>query len=130
MQATATLRPLRFHPQAYLFVTEALRQAQELLGKDQPVEGDEDSGHISGPELLEGVRVLGLKQFGFMAPTVFRHWGVMSTEDFGRIVFEMVEREELRKTDRDQLSDFANIYEFDTAFQRDYQPDTSRAFRQ
>jgi uncharacterized repeat protein (TIGR04138 family) len=71
---------LRYHPQAYVFVTEALRQAQELVGKDAAE--DEESAHISGRELLEGVRVLGLKQFGMMAPSVFDAWGIPATGDF------------------------------------------------
>lgn len=123
-----TLRPqpLRYHAQAYVFVTEALRQAQEIVGKDTAE--DEDSAHISGRELLEGVRVLGLKQFGMMAPCVFQSWGIHATEDFGHIVFEMVERDELRKTERDQLSDFCDIYGFTEAFQESYAIDTAKAF--
>lgn len=119
---------LRFHPQAYVFLTEALRIAQELLGRDQIEAPDDDSSHISGRELLEGVRLLGLRQFGMMAPIVFKSWGVCSTEDFGHIVFELVERGELRKTERDQLSDFFEIYSFDAAFRDDYRVDTSAAF--
>jgi uncharacterized repeat protein (TIGR04138 family) len=119
--------PLRYHPQAYFFITEALRQAQELVGKDTA--GDEESAHISGRELLEGVRILALKQYGMMAPVVFRSWGVNATEDFGHIVFELVDRGELRKTEQDQLSDFCEIYTFEDAFQRDYVVDTSKAFR-
>jgi uncharacterized repeat protein (TIGR04138 family) len=53
---------------------------------------------------------------------------VATTEDFGRIVFEMVDRGELRKTDRDSLADFLDIYNFDDVFQRAYRVDTSKAF--
>lgn len=119
-------QPLRYHPQAYLFVTEALRQAQELLGKEQ-VE-DEESAHISGRELLEGVRVLALKQYGMMATSVFASWGITTTEDFGHIVFEMVERDDLRKTERDQLSDFCEVYHFADVFQDGYAINTDKAF--
>jgi uncharacterized repeat protein (TIGR04138 family) len=120
---------LRYHPQAYLFVTEALQLTQELLGRELAEQPEEEGAHISGRELLDGIRVLGLKQFGMLAPTVFRLWGVETTEDFGRIVFEMVERGELRKTERDSLADFLDIYTFDEAFQRDYRVETSKAFR-
>lgn len=125
-----TPRPrLKYAPQAYLFISEALRVAQDELGRISSGEPDDDSAHISGPELLEGVRILGLKQFGMMAPVVFRSWGVMSTDDFGRIVFELIERGDMRKTDRDQLTDFFGIYDFADAFQRNYQIDVSRAFK-
>jgi uncharacterized repeat protein (TIGR04138 family) len=127
--STPTRTPrLRFHPQAYLFVTEALRLTQELLGRESPDMPEDEGAHISGRELLDGIRVLGLKQFGMMASTVFQSWGVNTTEDFGRIVFEMVDRGELRKTDRDSLADFVQIYHFDEAFQREYRVDTSKAF--
>lgn len=120
---------LRYHRHAYYFVTEALRLAQELLGRESS-DADDDSAHITGRELLDGVRVLGLRQFGMMAPVVFAHWGITTTDDFGQIVFEMIEREELRKTERDQVSDFADVYHFDDVFQQNYQVDTSKAFRQ
>jgi uncharacterized repeat protein (TIGR04138 family) len=119
---------LRFHPQAYVFVTEALRLTQELLGREHREETDEASAHITGRELLDGVRLMGQRQFGMLAPSVFKSWGVQSTEDFGLIVFELIERGELRKTDRDQLSDFRDVYTFDTVFGDEYRIDTSRAF--
>ena len=125
----SSLPHLQFHPHAYIFVSEALKTAQELLGRH--ISGDrlDESHHISGKELLEGVRVLGLRQYGLMAPVVFRAWGLNSTDDFGRIVFEMIERGEMRKSDRDQLTDFHNIYAFDETFANDYPIDVSKAFR-
>jgi len=120
---------LRYHREAYDFVIQSLRVAQELLGRMVAAHADDESAHISGQELLEGIRVLALKQFGMMAPAVFGHWGVHSTDDFGRIVFDLVEREEFRRTERDQMSDFTDVYSFDEVFQREYEVDTSKAFR-
>ena len=60
---------------------------------------------------------------------MFRHWGITSTEDFGRIVWDLIEGGEMRRTDRDQLSDFSSVYDFEETFDRDYQIDTSAAFR-
>jgi len=129
MSSTGTLHrtKLLFHPQAYLFVSEALRVAQDELGRGLLAEDSEESCHISGPELLNGVRVLGLKQFGMMAPVVFRFWGIHKTDDFGRLVFELIERGQMRKTDRDHLSDFFDVYDFETAFQANYKVDTRKA---
>lgn len=130
MALTSRLRPsrLKFHPDAYRFVFEALQFSQENLKKASQ-EADDDSAHISGPELLAGVRELGLKKFGMLAKTVFQHWGVRSTDDFGRIVFELIECGEMRKTDRDQLSDFFGVYDFDQSLVHDYQIDTAAAFK-
>ena len=130
MALTSKLRPsrLKFHPDAYRFVFEALQYSQEHMKKDS-LEADEESAHISGPELLTGVRELGLKKFGMLAKAVFQFWGVRSTDDFGRIVFELIECGEMRKTDRDQLTDFFGVYDFDQSLVRDYHIDTSVAFK-
>jgi len=77
-----------YHPLAYKFVFTALRFTQEQLGRDKT---SEKTGHISGPELLEGIRQLGLQHFGMLCPIVFRRWGIQTTDDFGHIVFRMIE---------------------------------------
>ena len=127
---TASSRSLRlkYHPDAYRFVFEALQFAQERLQRTAQ-DADDESAHISGPELLDGVRELALKKFGMLSRTVFRHWGVKSTDDFGRIVFELIDRGEMRKTDRDQLTDFFDVYDFEQALVRDYLIDTDAAFK-
>ncbi len=129
MALTSRLRPsrLKFHPDAYRFVFESLQYSQEHL-KKAAQDAEDESAHISGPELLDGVRELGLKKFGMLAKTVFNHWGVKSTDDFGRIVFELIECGEMRKTDRDQLTDFFGVYDFDQSLVRDYLIDTNGAF--
>jgi uncharacterized repeat protein (TIGR04138 family) len=59
---------------------------------------------------------------------VFAHWGARCTADFGRIVFELIERGEMRKTDRDTLEDFVEVFDFDQALVREYPIDTRAAF--
>ena len=120
----------RFHPEAIQFVFEALRYTQNKLQREMLDEEDlenEDS-HISGEELLNGIRELGLKQFGRMAYTVFEQWNVTCTGDFGQIVFQMIEEGKMRKTDRDQLSDFIDVYDFEQALEREYIVDVNKAF--
>ncbi|MFG0336187.1 MAG: Minf_1886 family protein [Maioricimonas sp. JB049] len=119
---------LRYHPDAYRFVFEALQFTQEQLQRPPARDPDDESAHISGQELLAGIRELALKRYGLLARSVFGHWGVRATNDFGRIVFELIERGEMRKTDRDQLSDFADVYQFDEALEGEYQINTDQAF--
>ncbi len=119
---------LRYHANAYQFIFAALRYTQQSLGKSSDPQGDESDAHITGRELLEGIRLLGQQDFGLMARTVFRGWGVTSTEDFGKIVFELVERGEMRKTDRDNLHDFVGVYKFEDALDGTYKIDCSVAF--
>lgn len=124
-------RPPRtlFHPHAYVFVSESLKTAQELVGRELVQDRLDETHHISGQQLLEGVRVLGLQHYGLMAPVVFKYWGLHTTDDFGRIVFEMIDRGEMRKSETDQLSDFHDVYAIDETFAHDYKIDVSRAFR-
>jgi hypothetical protein len=119
----------RFHPHAYQFVFEALQHAQKKLNRGLSEDPDDEGAHISGQELLQGIRELGQDQFGMLAKTVFQQWGVQKTEDFGHIVFDLIERGDMRKTDRDQLVDFCDVYDFEAALERDYAIDTSKAFR-
>ena len=82
---------------------------------------DEEGGmfHVSGQELLCGLRRLCCQRWGLMAPHVLRQWGIRRTEDFGEMVFLMVEDEELqwRKRECDRREDFANGFDFKTAFE-------------
>jgi uncharacterized repeat protein (TIGR04138 family) len=92
MKLTHTRTQFSYHPDAYRFVFDALKHTQEKLQRAADRGAEDESAHISGPELLEGVRELALQRFGLMAQAVFCHWGISSTDDFGRIVFELVER--------------------------------------
>lgn len=80
------------------------------------VDDEDDSNHVSGQQLCFGLRDYALRRYGAMAKTVLNHWGITRTEDFGRIVFALVEIGMMRKTDEDELSDFQGVYDFDEAF--------------
>ncbi len=124
----APVAQVRFHPDAYRFVFEALHFTQQRLERSPSSEHDGEAAHITGQELVQGARELALQRYGLMSKLVFQHWGIRGTSDFGRIVFELIERGEMRKTERDQLSDFFNVYDFDNALDRDYVIDTTNAF--
>jgi uncharacterized repeat protein (TIGR04138 family) len=72
--------------------------------------------HISGQQLCLGLRDYAILQYGRLARTVLSSWGVRRTEDFGRIVFAMVEAGWMRKQDDDTIEDFENVFDFDEAF--------------
>jgi len=93
--------------EAYYFVLESLEQV--AAAKDSP-------GHISGVDLLDGIRQLAGERYGVMAVDVFEAWGVHATIDFGRIVFHLVEADLLRKRERDTLADFIDRFDFAEAF--------------
>ena len=131
-------RDPRYAYEAYEFVFAALAHTQRLLGRSpgevepEPVaEADEevDEGavchHVSGPELLNGVRDLALREFGLMARTVFRLWGINNTGDFGEIVFNLIEANLMSKTDRDDRADFVDVFDLDEELVRNFRIDLS-----
>ena len=103
-----SLRPL-FHPDAYEFLKFALRFTVHQTSRvtdsgsvqQAPAEPGmpDESQHVSGQELLEGIRLYALDQYGLMTMRVFDHWGITNTEDWGRMVFELIDRGEMYKTD-------------------------------
>lgn len=101
----------RYTTDSYLFLFEALRSAQIKYQRKK---------HVSGKELLEGVKELALEKFGPMSKSVFEHWGVRTTDDFGEMVFLLVKGGLLSKTDSDNIEDFHGAYSFDEVFTKDF----------
>jgi uncharacterized repeat protein (TIGR04138 family) len=101
----------RFHAKAYFFVLAALHSVLRSL---------EGPRHISGEELVEGVRELAFERFGPMAGTVLGHWGIHATEDVGDVVFALVEQGVLVKQEGDSREDFADVFDFEEVFELNY----------
>lgn len=111
-------RDSRYGRGAYHFVREALDHTQALLLR----RGETAPRHVSGGELLEGIREFALEQFGPMACTVFDDWGIRCCDDFGEIVFSMIDQGILSKTSQDLREDFKAGFDFDMAFRRPFAP--------
>ena len=94
----------RYRREAYGFVIAALGATVQAL----PAERQKDPvrRHLSGRELVLGVIALARAEFGVLAPTVFREWGVEASEDVGRIVFQLVESGQLSARAEDTIEDF------------------------
>jgi uncharacterized repeat protein (TIGR04138 family) len=109
----------RYKKDAYYFVREALDYTQSLVSKKtkKPVR------HVTGQQLLEGIREFALRQFGPMAITVLNDWGIYRCEDFGEIVFNMVDYSLLSKTEKDSKDDFKCGYDFYEAFCKPFKPE-------
>ncbi|MCX8090450.1 MAG: hypothetical protein N3I86_05860 [Verrucomicrobiae bacterium] len=111
-------RDARYHRDAYAFVREALDYTQKRIGR---ANGGK-LRHVTGQELLEGIRDFALEQFGPMTLTVFEEWGIRQCSDFGEIVFNLIEAGVLSKTDKDSRADFADGYDFEEAFRKPFLP--------
>ena len=109
----------RYQREAYIF----LRDALDFTTKQQKKAKGTTVRHVSGPELLEGVRQYALKEFGPMVVTVFENWGIRSCEDIGHMVFNLIGAGIFGKTDQDSIEDFKAVYDFQDAFVKPYVPE-------
>ena len=109
----------RYHREAYFFLREALNHTQKMTGK---LPKKNEIRHVSGQELLKGIREYALQQFGPMTLTVLHEWGIQCCMDFGEIVFNMVESKLLAKTEKDSREDFRKGYDFHDAFRNPFLP--------
>lgn len=108
----------RYSRDAYVF----LRDALDFTTKQQKKLKGTSVRHVSGPELLEGVRVYALKEFGPMVMTVFGYWGLQACEDVGHMVFNLIGAGIFGKTDEDSIEHFKNVYDFQDAFVKPFEP--------
>ena len=116
----------RFDRKAYDFVRHGLDHAvKELKKKDSARIAR--TAHVTGAELLDGLRLYALDQYGPLAKTVLNDWGITRCTDFGDIVFNLIEYNVFSKTDNDRREDFSDLYSFDDAFVRPFLPAKPRA---
>jgi len=103
----------RYTQEAYFFVREGLDHTVRKLNEVR---------HISGQELLNGIREYALSEFGPVTRRVLSEWGINECIDFGHIVFNLVNEGLLGKTEEDSIEDFREGYDFDEAFIQPFRP--------
>lgn len=112
----------RYAYEAYEFLFAALAHTQQRLGRvPSTATGPERDYHVTGPELVEGVLDLARGEFGLMARTVFRQWGINRTGDIGQLVFNLVDTNLMSKRPEDSLEDFQDLCDLDKALVANYQ---------
>jgi uncharacterized repeat protein (TIGR04138 family) len=121
-----------FPEEAFEFVREGVRHTVQVLhgqGKRPGATPDgagacasraageiDESRHISGQQLCMGLRDFAVQRYGLLAGVVLERWGVKRTDDFGTIVYSLIDRKELRASERDSIEDFKGVYDFPEAF--------------
>ena len=108
----------RYQRDAYVF----LRDALDFTTKQQKKVKGATVRHVTGPELLGGVRQYALKEFGPLVMTVFDNWGIHSCEDIGNMVFNLIGAGIFGKTEEDSIEDFKDVYDFEEAFVKPFAP--------
>ncbi|MBI5359332.1 MAG: hypothetical protein HZA48_01985 [Planctomycetes bacterium] len=97
---------------AYRFIYEALDfTVQKVTGEKR---------HVTGQELLMGIRLCAAEHFGPLARMVFNTWGVYKPRDFGEIVFNLVNAGLMGRTETDSVDDFDEGFDIDTVFWEDF----------
>ena len=117
----------RYERRAYFFLRDALDHTVNAVRKAEAKSGQSrGTNHVTGQELLEGIREHALQQFGPMAHLVLSQWGITRCSDFGEMVYQLIEFSVFSKTDTDRKEDFADIFTFEDAFVKPFQPKTRR----
>ena len=112
----------RFSEDAYEFISDA------VIYTTQKIESSgEEKRHITGQELLEGIKDFAISQFGPMAKEVLESWGISDSISIGYIVFNMVDHQLLGSTEDDSIDDFKNGFDFETAFSSLFIPESETA---
>lgn len=107
--------------EAFRFIRDGLAHTVRMVHGREALESEpepeDESRHVSGQQLCLGLRDYAIQRWGKMARMVLHRWNIRRTVDFGRIVFALVDAGLMRKTDDDRLEDFAEVFEFDEAFE-------------
>ena len=112
----------RFDKGAYYFIRQALDHTLKHIKEDQ----SGNNHHVSGKQLLEGIKEYALDQYGPMTKTLLDAWNIKRCRDFGDIVFHLVDAGVLGKTENDSPEDFAEGYNFTEAFESPFLPPSKK----
>jgi len=99
------------HPEFPLAAYHAIHK-----GLDHTIKMKGAVGHVSGQELALGMAAYLRDDFGPFARIVLDGWGVSSTADIGKLVYNLIEGRLMRKQEADAITDFANVYDFEDVF--------------
>lgn len=116
------VRASEFSESAFDFVRDGLRHTVETLQSAAAcsVPAAEEAAierrHVTGQQLCMGLKELAIERWGLLSLTVLNRWGIERTDDFGTIVYAMIDRAELKSSENDSIEDFKGVYDFDEAF--------------
>ncbi len=86
---------------------------EALDAEDEMIDSSDGGKHVSGQQLCEAIRRYALDQYGLLAKHVLNQWGVRKTDDFGEIVFNLIDIGKMRRTEEDSREDFVDVFDFE-----------------
>jgi len=121
-ELTAVARTTKYPTEAFEFVQRGLEYTVTRIHKQPPpgktnyIDQEPPSRHVTGQDLCDGLRLYAIAQYGLLARTVLRRWQITTSQDFGQIVFAMVDAGLMHKTPDDSIEDFTDVFDFAKAF--------------
>ena len=108
--------------EAYQFIREGLEysvgrvqaSSRDIHGASPP-----EGNHVTGQQLCMGLLDFAIFRYGMLAPAVLERWRIHRTDDFGRMVFAMIDVGIMAKTPSDSIEDFRSVYDFAEVFSPD-----------
>jgi uncharacterized repeat protein (TIGR04138 family) len=97
----------RYSREGFLFILASLEHCVTKSGQHK---------HLTGQELSFGIAEYARGQFGYLAKTVLTNWGISKTRDYGEIVYLLISKNLMSKTESDRVEDFENVYNFKDEF--------------
>lgn len=93
------------NPLAFYFLRDALDSATLKYKKDS------DNRHFTGQELSDAIAEYAIDSYGHMAYHVLLRWGITKTDDFGIIVYALINEGVFGKSADDKQSDFEDVFD-------------------
>jgi uncharacterized repeat protein (TIGR04138 family) len=109
-------RDPRYAYEAYEFVAKAIDHTLKMLGRaipDEHTDPDDPRYHVRGRQLVEGMCDYARQEFGLMACVVFRMWGIRATDDFGEIVYNLIDAKLMSPMQDESRADFHALFDLD-----------------
>ena len=109
-------KDFRYDMEAYYFLRDALGYATKKYSRTGT------NRHVTGVELSEAIREFAIQEYGPLSHLVLTEWGLTKTDDFGEIVYSLINEGVFGKTEEDRKDDFKDVFEFKTAFLDPFEP--------
>ncbi|MBQ4329963.1 MAG: hypothetical protein IJC27_09585 [Lentisphaeria bacterium] len=95
--ALLAAREPAFPAEAFMFVSDAVEFTVSRLDRHR---------HVSAAELLDGMRLFAVKEYGAVASAVLESWGLKKEDDAGKVVYLLIGAGLLRASEDDSPDEF------------------------
>lgn len=106
----------RYPLKAYLFV----RDGFEEITDEQEDDAESKNKQLSAKNLSIGLKNYALDKYGPMASFILREWGINATEDFGEIVYNLIDMGLFSQSKGDKKSDFLSLFDLQKELKRPF----------